>query len=261
MKNKSRAIKTQSWINQIKAYQKKAPELYNEGTKKFDSEFNINHYFDILEKIKLEEGWLADYLYFKDRLGGEPVIISYPQSKRKEYAEIIKKMYDKKLEEKKRNGYSEAEDIVEQFFNKDDVDNYLDHVKLDGSEESYLQLVILAALGSQFSLFWHALYNDKEFVCTSEKAEKIVRRIGIVDEDIGTIDSQLFEQDTVEKLKEISFEPQITIKEDKVVVRLVFFTKWGGFIEAKYQVKKDFPHKIIERETETLIDYDCGYVY
>jgi len=38
-------------------------------------------------------------------------------------------------------------------------------------------------------------------------------------------------------------------------------TKWGGFIEAKYQVKKDFPHKIIERETETLIDYNCGYVY
>ena len=257
MKNKSRAIKTQSWINQIKAYQKTAPELYNEGTKKFDSEFNINHYFDILEKIKLEEGWLADYLYFKDRLGGEPVIISYPQSKRKEYAEIIKKMYDKKLEEKRRNGYSEAEDIVEQFFNKDDVDNYLDHVKLDGSEESYLQFVILAALGSQFSLFWHALYNDKEFVCTSEKAEKIIKRINRSDKNMDFMQDELFDQ----QLGEIDFDPQITINKDKVTVRLVFFTKWGGFIEAKYQVKKDFPHKIIERETETLIDYDCGYVY
>ncbi|MEC9489361.1 MAG: hypothetical protein UMU04_00300 [Halanaerobiales bacterium] len=41
----------------------------------------------------------------------------------------------------------------------------------------------------------------------------------------------------------------------------LFFTKWGGFIEAKYQVKKIFPHKIIERETETLIKYDCGFVY
>lgn len=257
MKNKSRAIKTQSWINQIKAYQKTAPELYNEGTKKFDSEFNINHYFDILKKIKLEEGWLADYLYFKDRLGGEPVIISYPQSKRKEYAEIIKKMYDKKLEEKRRNGYSEAEDIVEQFFNKDDVDNYLDHVKLDGSEESYLQFVILAALGSQFSLFWHALYNDKEFVCTSEKADKIIKRINRSDENMDFMQDELFDQ----QLGEIDFDPQITINTDKVTVRLVFFTKWGGFIEAKYQVKKDFPHKIIERETETLIDYDCGYVY
>ncbi|TDP25586.1 hypothetical protein [Halanaerobium congolense] len=67
MKNKSRAKKTQSWINQIKAYQKKVPDLYNEDVKKSDSEFNINHYFDILENIKFKESWLADYLYFKVR--------------------------------------------------------------------------------------------------------------------------------------------------------------------------------------------------
>jgi hypothetical protein len=60
IKNISRAKKTQSWINQIKAYQKKAPDLYNEDIKRSDSEFNINHYFDILENIKLEEAWLAD---------------------------------------------------------------------------------------------------------------------------------------------------------------------------------------------------------
>jgi hypothetical protein len=257
MKNISLAKKTQSWINQIKAYQKTAPELYNEGTKKFDFEFNINHYFDILKNIKLEEGWLADYLYFKDRLGGEPVLISYPKSKREEYVEIIKKIYDTKLEEIKRNSYSEDEDIVEQFFNKEDVNNYLDHVKLDGSEESYLQFLILAALGSQFSLFWHAAYNDKEFVCTIEKAEKIIKRINRSKQEMSFKEDDIFDQ----QLGEIDFDPQITINTDKVTVRLVFFTKWGGFIEAKYQVKKDFPHKIIERETETLIDYNCGYVY
>ena len=91
MKNKSRAKKTQSWINQIKAYQKKAPDLYNQDIKRSDSEFNINHYFDILENIKLEEAWLANYLYLKDRLGGEPIIIAYPKSKKEEYAKIVKK--------------------------------------------------------------------------------------------------------------------------------------------------------------------------
>lgn len=257
MKNKSRAEKTQSWINQIKTYQKKAPDLYDEDSKRSVSEFNINHYFDILEKIKLEEAWLADYLYLKDRLGGEPVLIAYPKSKRQEYAEIIKKIYDTELEEIRRNSYLEDEDIVEQFFNKEDVNNFLDHVKLDGSEESYLQFVILAALGSQFSLFWHALYNDKEFVCTLKRAEKIIKRINRSNEEMSFMEDDIF----AEQLKKIDFEPQITINADKVVVRLVFFTKWGGFIEVKYQVEKDFPHKIIGRETEILIDYYCGYDY
>lgn len=259
MNNKSRSKKTQSWINQIKAYQKTAPELYNEGTKKFDSEFNINHYFDILDKIELEKRWLVDFLYLQDRMGGGPLIIAYPETKKTKYKKIIDKINDNDLNYKARD--YDLENIIDTFLNYEDVDNYLNHTKLDGSEESYLQFVILAELGSQFSLFWHAAYNDKEFVCTPEKAEKIINRIGIVDEKIDNSDSQLFDQDTVERLREINFEPQININEDKAQVRLVFFTKWGGFIEAKYLVKKTFSHEIMERETETLVEYDCGFVY
>lgn len=259
MKNENRAKKFQSWINQIKAYQKKAPELFDRNVKKSDSEFKLDHYFDILDNIELEKAWVLDYLYFKERLGGEPVIIAYPEIKEAEYKKIIAKIGDNELGSKVQDNDSEI--TINTFLNFDDVDNYLDHIILDGSEASYFQFVILAVLGSQFALFWHAAYNDKEFVCTQKAAEKLIKRIGVEDEEPESIDNQLFDQETVEQIRKINFEPQINIKENKTIVRLVFFTKWGGFIEAKYQVEKSFPHKIIEVETEPLVEYSCGYVY
>lgn len=255
MNNKSLAKKTQSWTNKIKSYQKKAPNLFNQDVEKSAAEFRIDHYFDILDRVGLEKGWLVEFLYIQQRIGGGPEIIAYPEAKKEEYIKIINKINDNELDY--NSGDSDSENIIHTFLNYDDVDNYLAHVKLDGSEESYLQFVILAALGSQFSLFWHALYNDKEFVCTPEKAEKIIKRVNRNDENMDFMQDELFDQ----QLEEIDFDPQITINTDKVTVRLVFFTKWGGFIEVKYQVKRDFPHKIIERETEVLIDYNCGYVY
>jgi hypothetical protein len=255
MKSNNLAKKTQSWANKIKSYQKKAPNLFDEDVEKSASEFRIDYYFDILDRIGLEKGWLVDYLYIQHGIGGGPEIIAYPEAKKEEYIKTINKINDNELNY--NSGDSDSENIIHTFLNYDDVDNYLDHVKLDGSEESYLQFVILTALGFQFSLFWHALYNDKEFICTSEKADKTIKRINKNDENMDFMQDELFDQ----QLGEIDFEPQIAINTDKVIVRVVFFTKWGGFIEAKYQVKKDFPHKIIERETETLIDYNCGYVY
>ena len=259
MKNMNLAKKAQSWIDQIKYYQKKAPALYEENIEKSDSEFNIYHYFDIMDYLKLEQEWLVDYLYMQQRLGGEPLIIAYPESKKLEYKKIIDKINNNKPDSKAQE--NELENIIRTFLNFDDVDNYLTHIRLEPGEESYLQFVILAELGSQFALFWHAAYNDKEFICTLEKAKKIIDRIGRQDKDINHIENNQFDQQTIEKVKEIYFEPEIDMSDDKVVVRLVFFTKWGGFIEAKYIVKKTFPHKIIKRETNNLVEYDCGYVY
>jgi len=259
MKNMDKAKKFQSWINQLKSYQKKAPDLFNQNVKKSDSEFKIDHYFNILDNLKLEKGWLVDYLYLQQHLGGEPIITAYPESKKEEYKKIINQINDNDFDSTAEE--DDSENIINTFLNYNDVDNYLKHVVLDGSEESYFQFVILAKLGTQFALFWHALYNDGEFICTLKAAEKIIDRMGREAEDPESIENQLFDAETIEKVRKINFEPEINIKADKTVVRLVFFTKWGGFIEAKYILKNTFPHQIIGKETERLVEYDCGYLY
>ena len=218
MKNMSKAKKFQAWINQLKSYQKKAPDLFNENVKKSDSEFKIDHYFDILDNLELEPGWLVDYLYLQQRLGGEPIIIAFPESKKREYQKIINKINYNELYSNTQD--NDLENIIDIFLNYDDVDNYLDHLILDGSEESYFQFVILAKLGTQFALFWHALYNDGEFICTPEVAEKIIKRMNSGKDEMDFMEDDLFD----EQLKNIDFEPKINIKEDKAVVRLVFFS-------------------------------------
>ena len=221
MKNMSKAKKFQAWINQLKSYQKKAPELFNENVKKSDSEFKIDHYFDILNNVELEPGWLVDYLYLQQRLDGEPIIIAFPESKKREYQKIINKINYNELYSNTQD--NDLDNIIDNFLNYDDVDNYLDHLILDGSEESYFQFVILAKLGTQFALFWHALYNDGEFICTPEVAEKIIKRMNSGKDEMDFMEDDLFD----EQLKNIDFEPKINIKEDKAVVRLVFFTEFS----------------------------------
>ena len=221
MKNMSKAKKFQAWINQLKSYQKKAPDLFNENVKKSDSEFKIDHYFDILDNLELEPGWLVDYLYLQQRLDGEPIIIAFPESKKREYQKIINKINYNELYSNTQD--NDLDNIIDTFLNYDDVDNYLDHLILDGSEESYFQFVILAKLGTQFALFWHALYNDGEFICTPEAAEKIIKRINSGEDEMDFMEDDLFD----EQLKNIDFEPKINIKEDKAVVRLVFFTEFS----------------------------------
>jgi len=221
MKNMSKAKKFQAWINQLKSYQKKAPDLFNENVKKSDSEFKIDHYFDILDNLELEPGWLVDYLYLQQRLDGEPIIIAFPESKKREYQKIINKINYNELYSNTQD--NDLDNIIDTFLNYDDVDNYLDHIILDGSEESYFQFVILAKLGTQFALFWHALYNDGEFICTPEAAEKIIKRINSGEDEMDFMEDDLFD----EQLKNIDFEPKINIKEDKAVVRLVFFTEFS----------------------------------
>jgi len=165
------------------------------------------------------------------------------------------------FEEERMGKDDNSKNMLEGFLDRSDVDNYLKHVILDGSEESYFQFVILAKLGSQFSLFWHAAYNDLEFLCTKAAAEKIIARIGREGEEVKTIENKLFDKNTIKKIREIDFEPEIDIRNDKAVVRLVFFTKWGGFIEAEYLISKKNPHQIVEENTVPLVKYDCGYVY
>src|SRR6056297_54418 len=221
MKKMTKAKKFQAWINQLKSYQKKAPDLFNENVKKSDSEFKIDHYFDILNNVELEPGWLVDYLYLQQRLGGEPIIIAFPESKKREYQKIINKINYNELYSNTQD--NDLENIIDIFLNYDDVDNYLDHLILDGSEESYFQFVILAKLGTQFALFWHALYNNEELICTPEAPEKILKKINSGKDEMDFMEDDLFD----EQLKNIDFEPKINIKEDKAVVRLVFFTEFS----------------------------------
>jgi hypothetical protein len=53
----------------------------------------------------------------------------------------------------------------------------------------------------------------------------------------------------------------VIIGADNVKIRVVWFTKWGGFFESWITMKKTFPHQILERNDENLLEYDCGVMF
>jgi hypothetical protein len=63
------------------------------------------------------------------------------------------------------------------------------------------------------------------------------------------------------KALELDLEPRVELSGDVAVVRVVVFSKWGGFREETYTINQDFPHAILDYETKTLVPYDCGIMF
>jgi hypothetical protein len=61
--------------------------------------------------------------------------------------------------------------------------------------------------------------------------------------------------------RKLSLEPVVELGKDTATVRIVTFTKWGSFIETKYELGRDFPHQLMGEWQQILVPYDCGVIY
>jgi len=201
-------------------------------------EFDLMSIFDILDHIRMEEGYKLAYVYHYDFMGGYPIVYAYnieaePFVSHQEYlagrAECLA-----------------ADDALPGC-------SALDHVETDGSDLGYLQLVLLDLMGSQFYRYWHAQYNDTTPIATQTALEEMIASVS--DPYIPLTDQEQ------KKAKAIDPTPQVNIGEDVIRVRVVWFTKWGGFYESWVEIQKEFPHTIIQDSTENLLEYDCGLMF
>jgi hypothetical protein len=110
-------------------------------------------------------------------------------------------------------------------------------------------------MGDQFYLDWHANYNDAVVIVGNEGLEKIIKERS--DTSFGTPFTNLQQA----KAKRIDPTPEVIFSDAYVTVKVVWFTKWGGFFETTYQVNRQFPHLIQVKETENLFEYECGIMF
>jgi hypothetical protein len=126
----------------------------------------------------------------------------------------------------------------------------LGYVVADGSELGYLQWLLLHEMGDQFYLFGYVAYDDKLLVSTEEALDAILLQI----ED--SLDAQ--QKNRAELIDPM---PRVVVGDEMVTIRVVWFTKFGGFFETHYQVNTNYPHTTAELETNLLLEYDCGIIY
>ena len=203
-------------------------------------DFDVNSYFGVLNHLSMEPGYVLDYLYVYDGMGGYPFIYARPLDK-PPYAsrdQYVADVADSAQDPADNAGY---------------YDEYLAHVQADDTREGYLEFVALQIMAPQFYLFWHAGYNDATIVCDEDSLDSALSAAD------ASFEGDLLPHSLWEEADDLDLEPTVEFPDDATaVVRLVTFSKWGGFVELRYTVSRQFPHSIIEADAKTLVEYDCG---
>ena len=192
-------------------------------------EFDPNAYFGVLDGLAMEPGYSLDFVYSYDWLGSYPTLLARPANSAP-------------------------------YLSWDDVPgpagDYLDHVQADGTPESYFQFVVLDIMASQFYLVWHANYNDLRIVCDRAALRAIVN--GLAGDEDG---QPMPAHDRAQALSLRGVDPTVDIGGQTVAVRVVTFTRWGGFYADTFTLSRNFPHKVLDIQHKLLVPYDCGIMF
>ncbi len=223
-----------AWLRTVDALAALKPgeipkHLKQEDAVRDGSEFDPNVYFTVLTHLSMEPGYVLDYVYYYDGMGGLPMLYARPadQAPYENYS-----------------AYSAAVGAPTQ-----QRSSYLDRVRADGTPESFFELVALRIQGGQFYLFWHANYNDTQLVCDRAQLEKLIARLE--DSDLTMPD------DVVRPARKLDYTPIVELQGETVRVRVVTFSKWGGFAEEVYTLRREYPHTMLDVQRKTLVPYDC----
>ncbi len=190
------------------------------------TEFDPNTYFTVFTELSMQAGFLLDFAYTYDWMGGYPTM----------YARAV-----------------EWAPFLSPADVRPGIDFYLDHVQVQDTPEGFLQYAILASTAEQFYLYWHAQYNDQQVVCNARALKAIVR--SLEKDDFG-VPITLVEKTRALALD--SIEPVVTLGDDVVTVQMTTFTRWGGFYRQTLTIDRSFPHFIQDVQQEQLAPYNCG---
>lgn len=217
----------QSTVDELSALQDglKIPEHFmDENAARTGEEFDVNEYFDILDHLSMEPGYVLDYVYCYDGMGGYPKLYARPEAQPR---------------------YVTCSDYGGSV-------SYLERVQTDGTEEGFFQFVLLQVVAGQFYLYWHAGYYDDEVVCDRDTIDSIMS---------AERGCEPFSSRQKRAARAIDPAPVVELGDEAVTVKIVTFSKWSGFTQETYEVNRSFPHTILDSSSEVLVEYECGIVF
>lgn len=208
--------------------------LMEENASKQPGDFDVNRYFDVLDHLAMEEGYILDYVYLFDGMGGFPVLFPYPEDEPPLTTMAEFRQYFK----------TGAED-----FDPATTD-YQNRVVIDDTPAGYLQMVVLDWMANQFYLFWHAGYNDWRIICD---ADMLTAAFESAIDDIPL--------EIQADMRAVDLTPTVTLYDDYAVVRMIAFTAWGGLFEWTATIDRAYPRTLYEWERTNLVEYQTGIVF
>ena len=210
------------------------------------SEFDVNRYFEVLDRLHMREGYTLDWVYTAgERVGSFVVIDELPSG-----SEPV--LYARRVDAPRFRSYDEFAASLSAPMDPASPD-YLAYVETDGTDEGYFQLVLLHLLGSRFYIYWHAAYGDLAVAC--DRAA-IGRAIEAQTGDYGAPKFWL-------RLRApfMRVAPQVEQDGETVRVSVVIFSRFEGFVRRTYSLRAEGAPRIIGIDQRVLVPYNAGIVY
>jgi len=209
------------------------PEYFwQENPAKQGGEFDPNRYFEAFTHLQMQAGYVLDFVYHQDGLGGFPVLYARP--------------------------VEQAPYATEADYRASATDqaDYLSFVMPEDSPEGYFEYAVFAMLSNQFYLGWHANYNDWQVLCGKADVEEIIQLFEGEDPfGIPMTAAQKRQARAIDNL-----QPSVELTDETAIVRMLVFTKWGGFYRRTLTIRRA-DHSIVDEQDELLVEYDCGIMF
>jgi hypothetical protein len=228
------------WYRQVDEWRGEYSDRHLDGPSRGRVDFDPNSYFDVLRHVHAPEGTVLDYVYHWFPGGGAPIMYlryetSVPFAAYKDYASV-------------HGGPSAYRRWCQEL---------LKDLVLDGTPESFFELVVLDLIAGQFCLDWHANYFDTKIITARHSLDALLRDL----EDEATM-GQPITADQKERALAIDPRPLVGFREDNTaVVQVLAFSSFGGFDRITYEIAMSPPHKIKRKTTRVLVEYNCGIYY
>jgi hypothetical protein len=218
------------------------PEKFSSETPfRKDFDFDPNQYFQIFTHLSVEENYTLDYIYYKDWLGGLPLIYAretnFPPFQ--SFIELLA---------------SYGEDISDTglivYTNLPHQHEFMDKIQIDKTPESYFEFNVFSFLSGQFYLWQRGLYNDEKILCDASD-------IKYLHDDVRSYRLELPQKLEV-LIKQLDLSPSATINESTISIGYFTFTKWSGLYEEKVVIDKENPMHILDYSYKHLFEYYSG---
>ena len=208
--------------------------LANKDAAKQGTEFDVNSYFNVLTHLQMQSGYVLDYVYHYDGMGGLPILYARP-------ADQVPYRTEADFAQAMKQAGNEA--IREQ---------YIPYLQIEDSNEGYYEYVVFKVMAAQFYLYWHADYNDKQIVCDGAALEALLKqkRMGYAIPITASLQARL-----------LKFEPVITLQDETATVQVITFSNWKGFVQETWTINRRVPHNILSVDSKILIPYNCGIMF
>ena len=204
--------------------------LWTTGKKRGD-ELDVNQYLNVLTHISMRQGYILDYVYQIDSLGGYPLLYARPVD---------------------QAPYASAAEISEDA----ELPDFQEYLEVEDVEQGYFEYVVMDIMADQFYLVWRANYSDTQIVCNRQQVYDIVAQVSSGEFGYAMESDQQAKARTLRNIL-----PIVRLAGDTAVVQIVTFTKWGGFYRLTYTIGRETPHRIMDIKEENILPYDCGVAF